>query len=610
MGKFLIRYVMNLDNVMKFIVKFLLIMVIVSFVFWGVNDSFRAVDQDIAFKFRNHTVSRKKFAQLYQEQIAALKNNGYNEIAAMAETDPYIKSQIERKIINSLFLRFFSQEVGFVISDDMAKFEIAGMPYFQTNGLFDGEKFDATLKSMKMESAEFLESVKQELSKEQLEIIFNVTRPDLGFQAELISKASNQIRAIDVAEIVIKDIVIATNPTDDDLRSVYQSHIGDYTVGEKKAFTLLKFSFDDIVKGIDVKESDMKSYYDSNLDKFKSEKQLSLRQMIFKDSKSAAVALKEIKDGKKFDVVARQNFPKQKKFSLGPITKRGLGAEMADAIFSLNKGDVSGVISSLLGYHIFIVDDVIEPKALKYNDVRETIYNSLLYQVRHKKFSDFHADVEQALSYGISLEKVAADRKLSLKTFKIHHDKEALIYRTVLNDLGVMDVSSLQSLDDGKSYFVLRVDEVVAPVIKDFQDVRKDVALRWRDLEKKRIAQEKAEIFSRELRGGENFESLCKKHNILPVKNVLISKKNEFSKKLSKQMLRDVFIADVDGVVGYDLSSGGGSYLISQVKSIKDSGNPIISQEHKEVELLYNYDMVSDVLGHYIKNGDVYIAIR
>jgi len=75
---------------------------------------------------------------------------------------------------------------------------------------------------------------------------------------------------------------------------------------------------------------------------------------------------------------------------LGYLTKGNMIPELEEIVFDMSPGDVTGVIKSDFGYHVFKLDDVREAAvSVGLDDVREQIMSSLMLEKRKTAYREF-----------------------------------------------------------------------------------------------------------------------------------------------------------------------------------------------------------------------------
>jgi parvulin-like peptidyl-prolyl isomerase len=111
------------------------------------------------------------------------------------------------------------------------------------------------------------------------------------------------------------------------------------------------------------------------------------------NSAEEAEQVKELLKTKSFTWVANR-------YSVDPVAKRGgdLGyltkgnmiPELEEIIFDMKPGEMSGIIQSDFGYHIFKLEDVREALvAVGLDDLREQIMNTIMLEKRKKAYGEF-----------------------------------------------------------------------------------------------------------------------------------------------------------------------------------------------------------------------------
>ena len=106
-------------------------------------------------------------------------------------------------------------------------------------------------------------------------------------------------------------------------------------------------------------EADIRAVYDEEVKNFKPQEEIHARHILVLTEKQAKDILIQLKAGADFGLLADQksidkNAPKG---DLGYFTKEMMIPEFAEAVFAMKKGELSGPIQTVYGWHIVQVDD-------------------------------------------------------------------------------------------------------------------------------------------------------------------------------------------------------------------------------------------------------------
>jgi parvulin-like peptidyl-prolyl isomerase len=136
---------------------------------------------------------------------------------------------------------------------------------------------------------------------------------------------------------------------------------------------------------VTVTPTDMLNYYEQNKGKFIVPLSAKVRMILIKrkegpeGEKSLDLAkglLERIKKGENFAALAKaysEGFYAEKGGEMGYVKKDELLPRIDEAIFKLKKGEVSDVIATDVGYHVFKVEDIRLPETLPFDTVSHDI---------------------------------------------------------------------------------------------------------------------------------------------------------------------------------------------------------------------------------------------
>jgi parvulin-like peptidyl-prolyl isomerase len=157
---------------------------------------------------------------------------------------------------------------------------------------------------------------------------------------------------------------------------------------------------------VTVSEDEMKTYYETNQDKFMTPEAVRARHILIRadrtaseeDKKKAEDILKRIKAGEDFAKLASDlsDDPGSKPRGGDPgFFQRGrMVKPFEEAAFALKPGEVSGIVESPFGYHIIKVEERKESALEPYDQVKENIHQKLLQDKRKSKVDEF---IEKAM---------------------------------------------------------------------------------------------------------------------------------------------------------------------------------------------------------------------
>lgn len=138
----------------------------------------------------------------------------------------------------------------------------------------------------------------------------------------------------------------------------------------------------------EIEESEARKYYETHRSLFMIPKRVRARQIVVEDGEEALQILKRLKKGESFEKLAKEK-------SLGP--ERVQGGDLGyfspgerpsefDPLFSMDVGAISEVIKSPYGYHIFKLEEKIEPRVISFEEARATILKELRKRKGEEEF--------------------------------------------------------------------------------------------------------------------------------------------------------------------------------------------------------------------------------
>ena len=152
----------------------------------------------------------------------------------------------------------------------------------------------------------------------------------------------------------------------------YREQVRRQLAGERAAMV-------DLASSVHVQDDAVISYFEEHHDRYQIPPRVQIRQLVVQDEATARRLHDEIKAGADFTEVARANSlaPEASEGGLLPPFARGGMPEIFDAAFDLGVDDVSDVLSSPYGYHVFLLVARYPAQVPELSDVRGEILAEL-----------------------------------------------------------------------------------------------------------------------------------------------------------------------------------------------------------------------------------------
>jgi len=128
-----------------------------------------------------------------------------------------------------------------------------------------------------------------------------------------------------------------------------------------------------------VDEKDALRYYEEHRSLFQIGHKVRVRQIVVADGEEAIQILKRLKKGEQFEKVAAEKSIGPEKTQGGDLGYFGQGEKPSefDCVFGMEVGAISEVIKSPYGYHIFKLEEKIEPRQIPFAEAESGILQDL-----------------------------------------------------------------------------------------------------------------------------------------------------------------------------------------------------------------------------------------
>ena len=473
------------------------ILLAIPFVFFG-SSSFGTVFTNYG-KVNGLTVSALDVNIAINSVTSRLQQIYGDEFTVESLEEGIFNNLVRNEIVSQKALLYQVKQMNLVNSEDEAKRLIMSEPSFQTDGLFDQNIFEATIRQNGILPNEYIENIQNS----SLVNDFLLAISDSSFQIE--AELKNQIRLIeqerniDFFKIDFNALKSSINPTLENALEYYESNQLLFMDDEKRSFNLLSISQDRFKELVDIPEDFIENEYKDYLERINALAERRISHIMVEASNYASKddaynALLSIQNKIGNDLTfeeAAEQFSEDlasadQQGDLGFSSGDSFPPEFIEALDSMSVGSLSGIIEleELGSFHIikFTEENKETPKSKE--SMSKQFLSELLEAESYALMLDLRDEIEDLLLSGFSVEAIANEfnlefsvsNKTSYEDFEIY-DNPAI--RDFLYGIDFpSDFAEILELDD--EVLVASVSEVVAPSVLPFDQVTDDVFERLR----------------------------------------------------------------------------------------------------------------------------------
>ncbi len=491
------------------VLKIILALIILSFVLTGVGNYLIGGSGDYAAKVNGQTIERAQLEQAFQSERSRMQQQLGDQFSALAGNEGYMQQmrrQVLSQLIDNMLLDQYAKKLGLAVSDDQIKDAIRKAPYFQTNGQFDNAKYLDLIGRMGYTADNFAQSMRQQLVNQQLIQAFGESGFVLPSESQAMAALVLQERDVRLATIDLKALQAKQSAGDDELKAYYDQNKNSFIAPEQVKVSYIPLDAASMQDKVKVSEEDISAYYDQHKSSYGQPERKNYSVIQLKTEAEANAVLDELKKGADFATLAKEKST--------DIISRRTGGELgwlepettADELKQANlteKGQLSGVVKSSVGYLIVRLNDI-EPEKLK---PLSEVHDAIAKQVKQEKAVDAYYALQQKVSEAAtsdneslaSAEEAAGVKAAQTDWFTRDNIPAALNFKPVVQAIfdgsligenGAPGSNSDVITVDGDRAFVVRVSGHKPEGIEPFDQVKDRVA----DLVKRNKALQAAKL--------------------------------------------------------------------------------------------------------------------
>ncbi len=576
----------------------ILILIGVPFAFWGIQNYFDSGEESPVAVVGDRNIYERDVNRAYEQSIQSLAGLGQFE-------EKEIKRQSLERLIREELIAEAADRQTLRISDDGVRDFLQALPYFQTEGVFDKEKYRQMLAAQNLSPTQYAEQVRKALAMEQYQrsVTDSVLVPDQ--QVRELYRLKNQQRAVDYVTVPLRK---TEQPVGDpEIAAYYEQHRSEFREPETVSVDYLVLTLDELAGAVTPSDAELRAFYDEQKAVFTTEERRRVSHILVsaevgnaEAEKAALAKVQAIRDrlskGEAFAKVAREQsedtLSAAKGGDLGLLGNGAMDPEFEKAAKTTGKDQISAPVRTPFGYHLIQVTSL-EPATVKnFEQVKPELVTMFQRNAADSKFYELGQRLtELSFEHPDTLEPAAKAIGKAVQTSESFRREsgDGLAANPAIRDAAFGD-----DVLNGKNSDLIEVspEEVAVIRVRDHRpaadrpldSVRTDIVQQIKRERSQEETRKAANEFLKAIEGGAPLASQAKAAN-LAVKSPSPIRRE--ASEVPEPLVTAIFAAPkpkdskpVSGTVALD----DGSQVVYQIKSVIDGTPGTADQELDQVK--------------------------
>ena len=424
-------------NHTKWLWVILFLMIIPSFIFFGIGDRMRDLHRETKVaSVDGHDITQADW-DTAQRRLTA-ENPGLDP--KLLDT-PQMKYAMLEQLVRQRVLAAAVAKDHLTVSDARLAEALLSAPGIaamrKPDGTLDRERYAQWLAAQNLTPEGFEASKRAELATNLALRGVAETGLSSPAQADLAMGALTEQREVQIVRFEPKQFADKVNVSDAEVNTWYQANLDKYQAPETADIQYLVLDLETIKAGITVSEQELRDYYKNNTDRLGSKEQRRASHVFIAVPKGAAQDEQDKAKARAGQLLAElRKAPDKfaevaKKESQDPVSASSGGdlgfferdgkalaaPAIAEAAFKLGKGEIGDVVTSDFGYHIIRLTDIKPAAVPSFEEVRATLEDQIKTQQAQRKFNELAEDFRNTVyEQADSLEPAAQKFGLKIQT--------------------------------------------------------------------------------------------------------------------------------------------------------------------------------------------------
>ncbi len=385
----------------------LLILVVPSFALIGVSGYSTYVSGDHAIaEVGKASVTQQEFDEARRNQLQQMQASSQGRFDPALLDNPQARRALLDQLIDRRVQILVATKDHFSVSDGALRRAIAAMPQLQVDGQFSADRYNEVLASAGLSPRDFEAGQRAELA---LDRVLGPVGDTAGLPKPVldgIKLALTEERTVSLRVFKPADHGEGIQVGDEDVKAWYEAHQDALRLPEQVTASYLVLDEAAALASVPaLDEAQLKEYYEQNKARYVVPARVNVSHILIKlpagateeADRQALAKAKGLADRARaepgqFAELARKESQDagtaRSGGELGWIQRGAWPLNLEQAVFALDKGEVSEPVKGQDGYHVFIANDKQAEKGETFAEARSKVEDEVRHQLAAERFAD------------------------------------------------------------------------------------------------------------------------------------------------------------------------------------------------------------------------------
>lgn len=478
----LIIMLSSIKNKTKGWVAYLIVgLITVPFALFGVNEYFTGASNVVVASIDDDEISKEEFLAEFNPQKRRLQKNlaeKYN-----TDFDTVLKQSIVNQMIDRRLLDQLAESMSHATSVSELNAIIQTNDLFQDEGRFSLEKYKNLLRLNGYTPSEYESVRSKELTQNQIKYNLLDSAFMLPSQLEKLQNLNDQQREFSYIKLSADDYTSKVNVDEKSVEDYYNNQKESFFTPEQTKIEFVELSLAEVAKTIEVTNNELLSFYEDEQARFTTEEERQAQHILLTTQENANKVLDLLNKGGDFSKLAAQysqdTGSKDTGGDLGLFGRGVMVSTFEESAFSMQEGDLSGLVKSEFGYHIIKLNKIQAGTVKSFDSVKSELTQLYTESQAQKDLYNLREQLAN-LAYEANLEEVSSQMSLKINTsdfFDRDSTKlDAKIVAAAFSDVVLNKGENSEVLELDKNRFVvIHLKQKLPQRQKTFKEVKGEI---------------------------------------------------------------------------------------------------------------------------------------